>query len=408
MKILLISDTHGHISKISEYAGRIKPDFCIHAGDFGFYDENSVKALTQREAYLQVKHSGLPEAEKAELLKWDASIWKRTISEKGLLGNFADYIHGKNRFGEQIYAVWGNHDDSKVVLQLLKSPVDNLHILHDKDIADCGDFCLLGLGGNCTPAKAFCQKHAGIPGAQCRPSSVLQQYLSLLQTAQTVSDKPKVLVTHVSPLVEPFLELVAWQIGAVLTVSGHMGYPDGQTGKTGVRNWHRLNETYQQLCKLYPEDKARLEMFCPQKKELRIQHINLPDADVGYAVLDWNGCNFSYEIRGKKYLDKIFWKETAGLRKLCKGIIDICEQEYKLLLPLADEIMSGNITDEKEIEYIYDRMLDGALHSKNTADLFLRCCQYTENTMPELTKDYLEMYHTMYDDEDGCDEQEKY
>ena len=77
MKILLVSDTHGtKIDLISAYAEEIKADFCIHAGDFGFYDKTSADAMSQRELYLLVKHSDLPEEEKAALLKGNAQDWK--------------------------------------------------------------------------------------------------------------------------------------------------------------------------------------------------------------------------------------------------------------------------------------------------------------------------------------------
>ena len=69
MKILLISDTHGkNIDWISAYAEKVKADVCIHAGDFGFYDTNSVEAFSQRELFLQVKHSDIESAEKTHLL----------------------------------------------------------------------------------------------------------------------------------------------------------------------------------------------------------------------------------------------------------------------------------------------------------------------------------------------------
>jgi predicted phosphodiesterase len=41
-KILLISDTHGNLDIINEKVMQTKADFVIHAGDFGFYDEQSL------------------------------------------------------------------------------------------------------------------------------------------------------------------------------------------------------------------------------------------------------------------------------------------------------------------------------------------------------------------------------
>ncbi len=52
-RILLVSDTHGTIDTINEKILQIKADFVIHAGDFGFYDEQSLTRLSPRELRLQ-------------------------------------------------------------------------------------------------------------------------------------------------------------------------------------------------------------------------------------------------------------------------------------------------------------------------------------------------------------------
>lgn len=41
-RILLVSDTHGNVDIINEKATQTNADFVIHAGDFGFYDEQRV------------------------------------------------------------------------------------------------------------------------------------------------------------------------------------------------------------------------------------------------------------------------------------------------------------------------------------------------------------------------------
>ena len=63
MKILLVSDTHGeHIELISAYAEEMKADICIHAGDFGFYDDASVEAMSYEELKLLIKNLSLNRA----------------------------------------------------------------------------------------------------------------------------------------------------------------------------------------------------------------------------------------------------------------------------------------------------------------------------------------------------------
>lgn len=53
-KILLLSDTHGNLDIINELALKLSADCVIHAGDFGFYDENSVYRLSHRELRLLI------------------------------------------------------------------------------------------------------------------------------------------------------------------------------------------------------------------------------------------------------------------------------------------------------------------------------------------------------------------
>ena len=303
MKILLISDTHGrHIDQISAYAEEMGADICIHAGDFGFYDATSVEAMSQRELYLLVKHSALPDDEKASLLKGNAQNWKDAIIQKRLLGVFPDFLADKVRFGRPVYATWGNHDDAEVVLRMIKSPIPNLRILHENTFYDLSDFVLLGIGGNCTPEKAFTMRCAGLPGARCRPASILSQYADLLKTAKNIPvGRKKVLVTHVSPLVEPFIELVAWQIGADLTVSGHMGRKNGETGVMDSSRLPVLRQTYEKLLRLYPKAEPDLRPFYPEPGSHIVQHINLPDAEDGYGALECIDGKFRCEIRGADY-----------------------------------------------------------------------------------------------------------
>ena len=306
MKILLVSDTHGrHIDRISAYAGEWKADVCIHAGDFGFYDSSSVEAMSQRELFLLVKHSALPDDEKAALLKGNAQNWKEAIVRKHLLGMFPEFLADKMRFDRPVYAVWGNHDDAEVVLRMMKDPIPNLRILHENTFYELADFVLLGIGGNCTPEKAFTMRCVGLPGARCRPTSVLSQYAALLKTAKDIPvGRKRILATHVSPLVEPFIELVAWQIGAVLTVSGHMERKNGETGVTDSSRLPVLRRTYENLLRLYPKAETELRPFYPEPADHVVQHINLPDAIDGCGALEYADGKFHCGIRGVDYRHK--------------------------------------------------------------------------------------------------------
>ena len=308
MKMLLVSDTHGeHIELISAYAGEMDADICIHAGDFGFYDDASADAMSYEELKLLVGHSSLPDEQKASLLQATSDERRKAIVRNRLLGCFPDYLADKKRFDRPVYATWGNHDDASVVLNLIKKTVRNLNILHEKTYFDLGEFVILGVGGNCVPHKAFTQGYGRghLPGAQCRPASVLSQYVALLKTARGIpAGKRIVLVTHVSPIVEPFLELLAWAVGAEITVSGHMGRPDGETMTTDSSGIPAMRKTCEKLLERYPEAEKDLKLFYPESVDRTIWHINLPDAADGCGMLEYAGGRFDFEMRGASFRNR--------------------------------------------------------------------------------------------------------
>lgn len=94
-RILLISDTHGNLDIINEKAAQTKADFVIHAGDFGFYDEQSISRLSPRELRLLVSHSPV-----WRQYNVDKQTRRETLIEiiktHRLLGDFPDYISEKN------------------------------------------------------------------------------------------------------------------------------------------------------------------------------------------------------------------------------------------------------------------------------------------------------------------------
>jgi len=61
MRFLLLSDTHGKLGIINELAAGVHANAVIHAGDFGFYDDESYERLSERELRLQIVHSDLIE-----------------------------------------------------------------------------------------------------------------------------------------------------------------------------------------------------------------------------------------------------------------------------------------------------------------------------------------------------------
>ena len=59
IRILLVSDTHGKLSPVNRSALENNCEAVIHAGDFGFSDDESIGRLSDREVALHIRHSEL-------------------------------------------------------------------------------------------------------------------------------------------------------------------------------------------------------------------------------------------------------------------------------------------------------------------------------------------------------------
>ena len=317
MRFLLISDTHGKLESINELAADAQADVVIHAGDFGFYDDGSYERLSDREFRLHVIHSDLAPLEKGEILNLPRKERIEAARTNCPLSEFPSYITGERRFNVPVHAVWGNHEDKHVVEMVVNGDIriDNLHIIHHRRAYRVGTTLIYGLGGNFLAGAKLLQ--SSIAGGAGRIWSTLTQYSDLIETtAQEDQPGTRIFVSHVSPGKEPFVELVAARTRADFTVSGHMGAPACmvwnpfavssveeatlrlQKGIEDVRkaclDAPRSEEPWveQAFSKIgrFPEETTRTGRGREEPWWFRgMTHINLPDAQVGYAILDVEG-----------------------------------------------------------------------------------------------------------------------
>ncbi len=315
MRFLLISDTHGRLAVIDELADRFRADAVIHAGDFGFFDNGSFQRLSDRELRLHVAHSDLPRTERDRILALSRDVMIKTAREHRLLGAFQSFLDGIESFHVPVYAVWGNHEDKDVVERLFRGDVavKNLHILHHRQGYRIGPVLVYGLGGNVLPGSKMMQR--SIAGGGGKIWSTISQYSDLVKTVERDADptKVRIFVSHVSPGKEPFVELIGARTGADFTVSGHMGVPASMVWNpiavsTVEETEKRLRDGFDSVRKScldtantdaswvaetldfigrVPEDTIDLGRGVKAPRWYRrMTHINLPDAHVGYAVLD--------------------------------------------------------------------------------------------------------------------------
>ncbi len=318
LRLLLLSDTHGQVGVINDLARKTGADAVLHAGDFGFYDEGSYDRLSDRELRLQVMHSDLPKEENDRLLALPADARPSALKAALPLSEFPDYLAGRKRFDVPVYAVWGNHEDLDVVDRLFRGElqVENLHLLHHRQAFRIGPALVYGLGGNLLVGAKLLQRP--LAGGSGRIWSTLSQYADLVETVERKSEHPgpRILVSHVSPGKEPFIEYLAARTRSDWTISGHMGAPaamiwnpfairEVDEAETHLQNG--IDAVRRACMEAAGADSAAvvslLDRFGPLPGERiymgrrthaprwyrDMTHINLPDAHVGYAVLTIRG-----------------------------------------------------------------------------------------------------------------------
>jgi predicted phosphodiesterase len=314
-KILLISDTHGQIDLINERASDTKADFVIHAGDFGFYDDESVVRLNPRELHLLIKHSAVA-GKYPNSKDMDREELATVVRNEKLLGEFPNYLSGQKRFEVPVYAVWGNHEDVKILRDMERGlTVPNLHILDENHTFEFQDddnfaFSLFGLGGNFLVKRLFDRPIAGDAG---KVWATLHQF-GVLYKKVMHNKKPSIFVSHVSPGKEPLLTSLVAHLLPSFWISGHMGPPFTCVWNQftiresdDVQNWLQSElaeiEQYSKFRKLSEEAALALELIKnpPESDQWfrNMWNINLPDAKDGHAVLTVDKGRFSLETYSK-------------------------------------------------------------------------------------------------------------
>jgi predicted phosphodiesterase len=330
MRFLLISDTHGKLGIINELVAETQADAVIHAGDFGFYEDDSYERLSERELRLHIVHSTLPSEERERILALPRVERIAASKAECPLSEFPSYVSGEERFEVPVYAVWGNHEDRDLVEKLFRGDiqVENLKVLHHRVAYRVGPALVYGIGGNLLAGSKFLQRP--IAGGAGKIWSTLTQYSDLIETVDNEVDQSgvRIFVSHVSPGKEPFVELFAARTHADFTVSGHMGAPTCMVWnpfavssiKEATRRLHDGLEAMRRACLDKPESEVEwpkevFDLIGRIPKEtvhigrgtkaprwyLGMTHINLPDAHVGYAVLDVERATRQYILRTCRY-----------------------------------------------------------------------------------------------------------
>ncbi|MBK05692.1 MAG: hypothetical protein CL920_04665 [Deltaproteobacteria bacterium] len=348
MRILLVTDTHNELDVINDLIETEYIDCCIHCGDFGFYDEDSLNRLTHRELQLRIRHSHLPKDVRKQAYDLSHNEAKAILKEHNMLGGFIPFLTGEQRFAKPVYAVWGNHDDRQVVNKLLDGTYDvpNLHLIdeHNHYTLEEANLRVFGVGGNfyLEGDKLFAPEKTGA-GGKIRASWL--QYARLLedenQRKRNKKDKTRTMfVSHVSPGKSEcrILERLCLALGVNVSVSGHMDPPvchayslfaicenDEAIGRSQPafgelkRRWREERDNTQlddlqkalvdrSIARLDVEDfpvpdrRRRPKKGSMESNYYATQFLNLADTPEGWAIMDIEGDEITLHMRSKWHL----------------------------------------------------------------------------------------------------------
>ncbi|KAJ3426542.1 ser/thr protein phosphatase [Anaeramoeba flamelloides] len=329
-RILLITDTHGHLSLINELIEKHQCDYVLHAGDFGLYDDvHSPNELEERECFLHLIHDhSVPK----EILKniRNKSITgnelRKLCAEKYPFSDLPDYISAKKRFLKPVYFVPGNHEDCSVFRKIKNGEIniENLFLLDENHSYKVGKhFRVFGLGGNLIEQLLFKTFEERAPLNSGKYTMGFDEIGHLINLSDSLREQDpqeknlnRIFISHVSPGLEPLMRYCAHYLKVNFAISGHMEHrcietwTEFSTSEPKGGTYKPSTEVCERIKKLVPEKGLTKKMIHGIDKAFKIfnewpiqricpffntNFINLPDAIDGHAVLISGPKGISFE-----------------------------------------------------------------------------------------------------------------
>ncbi|CAO3599849.1 unnamed protein product [Absidia cylindrospora] len=357
-QILCTADIRGSISQLNQLARDANAQCIIHTGDFGLYERSSLDRITDRTLKHLIQFSTLiPPYMRGRLNSSPIDQVRRTIEtapQQFYLSEFPDFLSGEKQLEVPVYTVWGVCEDV-AILEKLRSgeySIPNLHILDEATtyLLDTGGvkLRLFGLGGAVIQHKLFDNGEGTdtIAGGSGMMWTTALQIGELVETAQKVYDpsETRILVTHASPGREGLLAQLSLYLKADFTISAGLHFRYGivynefscQSHQDHYRE--RLIQSQQNFLQLWDTIKAQVESYVDNHQALLLQHtldvvnrlppslhdlsddgsehshssrdeiafknlwnFNLPDASLGWIVLDVNNGHVGAEMKSQGF-----------------------------------------------------------------------------------------------------------
>ena len=93
-------------------------------------------------------------------------------------------------------------------------------------------------------------------------------------------------------------------------------------------------------------------------------------------------------------------EDFEPIRQMMLQIQALQKQGFESIQPLGLQVISGEITDQREIDRIMDLLLDFADYPPS-CEMFLQCCDAIRKNDPAIADEYVQLYKSIYSpDED--------
>jgi len=91
-------------------------------------------------------------------------------------------------------------------------------------------------------------------------------------------------------------------------------------------------------------------------------------------------------------------KGEDEIRQLVAGVQELMKSGFEIIRPLAEQIVSGEITDQREIDRIMDSLLSYIDYAP-AKQMFFKCCNAIWRNAPDIADEYMSIYKSTFADE---------
>ena len=88
-------------------------------------------------------------------------------------------------------------------------------------------------------------------------------------------------------------------------------------------------------------------------------------------------------------------KREDEIMKLAARVQELVKTGFEITRPLAEQVVSGEITDLREIDRIMDNLLS-YIEYPPAKQMFFRCCDAIRKNSPDIADEYVEIYKNTF------------